>query len=65
MCLDSLYRLAYLDSGAALHIQTETLDDIHSDSNTVLNNNASDASSEYSDMNPDFQMDYKDDEEPA
>ena len=48
-----------------MHIQTETLDNIHSDSNTVLNNNASDASSEYSDMNPDFQMDYKDDEEPA
>ena len=65
MCLDSLYGLVYLDSGAALHIQTETLDDIHSDSNIVLNNNASDVSSEYSDMYPDFQMDEEDDEEPA
>ena len=65
MCLGSLSGLAYLDSGAALHIQTEMLHDIHSDSNTVLNNNASDASSEYSDMYPDFQMDEEDDEEPA
>ncbi len=65
MCLDSLYGLVYLDSGAALHIQTETLDDIHSDCNTVLNNNASDTSSEYFDMYPNFQMDDEDDEEHA